>query len=345
MLPSSIPQAGAPLEEPLLGEPAQKKKVWLRWLTVGVAALGVSCLLALIKIEPRRTSSNATVLPPSASPTLPAARLRITNGCSSEPLWIAHFSFNKPFFDQDIRLEPLEVHDFNIPDEGLPSARFWAKAGCDASGGNCQIGQSGGPGESCPPTGCAPPVDSKFEATFGCIPGTEDCTHNPSDPTQPLDATDWWDVSQVDGWTLPYKVEVLGECDAPSVIDCSSLKLNQCPAKENLGPAVGDVSLQLKTQSGDAVAGCYSPCGKLTYSQQGQGYSYSPDSKEAQWYCCPTPPISPADCSSGPVERTAFVEAVHRLCPSVYAYAYDDGVGLAKCPAGVSYHVTFYCPA
>ena len=33
------------------------------------------------------------------------------------------------------------------------------------------------------------------------------------------------------------------------------------------------------------------------------------------------------------------------VCPGVYAYAYDDGMGLAQCPAGTVYDVTFYCPA
>ena len=42
--------------------------------------------------------------------------------------------------------------------------------------------------------------------------------------------------------------------------------------------------------------------------------------------------------------ETAYVAAVHSLCPSVYAYAYDDGVGLSQCPAGTGYKVTFYCP-
>ena len=45
------------------------------------------------------------------------------------------------------------------------------------------------------------------------------------------------------------------------------------------------------------------------------------------------------------MSRTKFVEAVHELCPDVYAYAYDDGIGLAQCPAGTQYDVTFYCPA
>ena len=62
-------------------------------------------------------------------------------------------------------------------------------------------------------------------------------------------------------------------------------------------------------------------------------------------YCCPTPPVSPSECSAGPVEKTKYVEAVHKLCPSVYAYAYDDGVGLAQCPAGTTAAVTTMSPS
>ena len=38
-----------------------------------------------------------------------------------------------------------------------------------------------------------------------------------------------------------------------------------------------------------------------------------PESPEAQHYCCPTPPITPAQCSAGPVVKTKFVQAVHQL--------------------------------
>ena len=65
-----------------------------------------------------------------------------------------------------------------------------------------------------------------------------------------------------------------------------------------------------KKLSGESV-GCYSPCAKLTYSQWGQGMGFTPESPEAQDYCCPTPPITPDQCSSGPVIRTDFVKAVH----------------------------------
>jgi len=273
-------------------------------------------------------------------------RLRITNGCKSDDLWLANFAFQSPAFEQDLKLGAGETHEFQIPDEGLAATRFWAKWGCDTSGSNCAIGQSGGPGESCPVDGCAPPVDSKFEATFGCLPGTANCAHNPSLPTEPLGPTDWWDVSQVDGWTLPYKVEVVGDCPAsPKLIDCSRLSLESCPAGEELGGSAGKETLQLLSPSDRLTpVGCYSPCAKLTYSHWDQGHSYTPESVEAQDFCCPTPPISPSKCSSGPVVHTQYVQAVHRLCPSVYAYAYDDGVGLAQCPAGTRYDVTFYCP-
>jgi len=271
-------------------------------------------------------------------------RLRIVNGCSKDPLWIAGFAVAVPMFTADVKLAPGEHADIEVPDEGLASTRFWAKWGCDAAGQQCKIGQSGGPGEGCGPLGCAPPVDSKFEASFGCMPGTKKCAHNPSAPAEPLGPVDWWDVSQVDGWTLPYRVDVKGACDAPKTIDCSGLALSQCPSHETLSE-YGMQSLQvLDPMDKHNVVGCYSPCGKLTYSQWGQGFANTPESVQARDFCCPTPPISPSRCSSGPVVHTEYVRAVHKLCPSVYAYAYDDGVGLNQCPAGTGYEVTFYCP-
>jgi len=273
-------------------------------------------------------------------------RLRIVNMCDKDPLWITGFSVAVPIFSQDPKLAAGESLVVPIPDEGLSSTRFWAKWGCDDSGQACKIGQSGGPGESCGPLGCAPPIDSKFEATFGCMPGTKDCAHNPSLPSEALGPIDWWDVSQVDGWTLPYRVDVYGECAAPTTIDCSSLALSSCPRSEFLGSGYGTQSLHVvDPDDSDVSVGCYSPCGKLTFSQWGQGFPNTPDSKAAQDYCCPTPPIDPSACSSGPVISTEYVKAVHSLCPSVYAYAYDDGVGLSQCPAGTGYKVTFYCPS
>lgn len=94
-------------------------------------------------------------------------------------------------------------------------------------------------------------MDSKFEATFGCVlDPPQRCAHNPSAPSEPLGPTDWWDVSQVDGWTLPYKVEIDGDCpSAPKTIDCSKLSLDSCPSEEELGKGIGRKSLRLLDQA------------------------------------------------------------------------------------------------
>ena len=317
------------------------------WKQRAVPLVAVSiALFGLFAMVHAGTSSPP---PPAPMLTNKVARLEIINGCERDPLWIANFAFQTPYFPQDLHLRAGESHGFDIPDEGLAATRFWAKWGCDKTGSNCKIGQSGGPGEGCPADGCAPPIDSKFEASFGCLPSvkSERCAVNPSLPSEHLGSTDWWDVSQVDGWTLPYKVKVVGDCPAaPDTIDCSRLSLTSCPNKEDLGLKGGPSTLRLfDLNNHSEVTGCYSPCAKLTNSQWGQGHAFTPDAPEARDFCCPTPPIEPDKCSSGPVGKTSYVKAVHELCPSVYAYAYDDGIGLAQCPAGTRYEVTFYCPA
>ncbi|HEX6899206.1 MAG TPA: thaumatin family protein [Thermoanaerobaculia bacterium] len=266
--------------------------------------------------------------------------------------------------------------DYNIPAKGLAGTRFWPGMDCDDTGNNCKIGQSGGPaseGFTCPANiGCAPPIDSKFEGTFGCLASvpTSQCQGNPSSnpPGQPLPQTDGWDTSMVDGYTLPYRVNVNpvnGSCGTGpknNVIDCSGLRLSQCPTKENLStngqfPNLASENLVLhypqSTGSSTAAApiGCYAPCSKLTSGQWQSipnppftGTTYQPSSPQAQYYCCPTPPISPQACSGGPVVDTSYVKLIHTYCPQTYAYAYDDAIGNFSCPAGTKYEVTFYCP-
>ena len=100
--------------------------------------------------------------------------------------------------------------------------RFWVKYGCDSKGANCLIGDSVAnfnlyPQTGCPASGtplclfinnniilfthtcegCMAPVDSLFEATWGCKTGSS-CA-----PT-------YFDTSQVDGYTLPYRVLITG---------------------------------------------------------------------------------------------------------------------------------------
>ncbi len=299
-------------------------------------------------------------------------RLKIVNGCGN-PMWVQWLtsptvSFSGANFKQLASLGSFVEYD--IPDKGLPSMRFWPGFGCDGSGKNCRVGASGGPpnlGFTCPAGGCAPPIDTKFEATFGCIPGVADgdCYQNPSAPGQPLGRGDWWNSSFVDGYTTPMKVVVHGSCPtgpqpAPvfgpggppgGVIDCSSIRVTDCPTSENLStngqfPALSNLNLIATNPTTGAIGGCYSASGKLTFSQWAAGFqTYTPDAAQAKMYACPTPPVSPADCSAGPASKTKYHNMVHQHC-AVYTYPYDDGVGLASCPAAtnLSYEVTFYCP-
>lgn len=158
--------------------------------------------------------------------------------------------------------------DLDMPDEGIAGTRFWAKYGCDSNGTNCKIGDqmqywnptgaegANGPGTcvgigsatgGCPTTGCTPPVDSLFEATWGCkLSNPNECSINPTNPpniNNLLGPTTYFDTSQVDGYTFPYKLLIKGDltkCSSnsgqpvPSVIDASGLSLAQCPKNENL---------------------------------------------------------------------------------------------------------------
>eukprot|EP00451_Oxyrrhis_marina_P014385 CAMPEP_0204321832 /NCGR_PEP_ID=MMETSP0469-20131031/8370_1 /ASSEMBLY_ACC=CAM_ASM_000384 /TAXON_ID=2969 /ORGANISM="Oxyrrhis marina" /LENGTH=309 /DNA_ID=CAMNT_0051303155 /DNA_START=28 /DNA_END=957 /DNA_ORIENTATION=- len=260
-------------------------------------------------------------------------RLRITNGCQSEPMWIASQAAGGVGPGQEnVKVARGASVDFPITD-GLSATRFWPKLRCNSEGQECELGDSGGPGQTCRGSqGCAPPVDSKFEATFGAVGG----------------AADYFDASMVDGWSLPFKLQVFGDCslttDGSQVVDCSHATVDKCPSSEAVA-GIGNLDLRVRDPSTGAVVGCYSPCGKLTYSNwNNKEGTHTVDDPVAAPYCCPTPPVSPDACRTGPVPKSQYVAAVHEYCPGVYGYAYDDGAGLCSCPAGTKYEMTFFCP-
>jgi hypothetical protein len=309
-------------------------------------------------------------------------RLKIVSGCG-QPMWIQHEVGNNGGTDTNPNFTELSgvgaSVTLNIPDIGLAGFRVWPGFGCDSGGQNCQVGASGGPvalGFSCPAgIGCSPAVDTLWEGTFGCIAGAGTCLSNPSAPGTPLGSYDWWDASFVDGYTTPVKVVISGSCptglqpngNGPGgppggVFDCSNLTLNNCPTSDNLStngayPALANENLNLYHPNADGTysstkVGCFSPSGKLTFAQWQSipsplftGTTYLPTAPQAQMYACPTPPITPAQCSAGPAASTNYTKMIHSTC-NAYAYPYDDAIGLASCPAATSlqYTVTFYCP-
>ncbi|CAK0853345.1 unnamed protein product [Prorocentrum cordatum] len=290
-------------------------------------------------------------------PWLPTAeelrRLTIVNGCNTEPIWIAHLANTGVGPGaQNSKIEPGASFSFG-PDvtDGLEGARYWPKMGCDENGDHCSLGGSGGPSQACVINGddysnCAPPVDTKFEATWGR-------EGEPCDASNPatMAGCDSVDVSLVDGWTLPFKLEVKsGVCTAAgektvSQIDCSGLTLDQCPANEDFGGGNGAVSMQAVNPSSGQQAGCYGPCLKLIDDKWGNAFATgrSREDPDVVPYCCTTPPMDSETCNAGPIKDSKYLDTVHRLCPGVYGFAYDDGMGLLRCTYG-EYVVTFFCP-
>jgi Cys-rich repeat protein len=247
---------------------------------------------------------------------------RVTNRTNAT-LWIearqGANSLALPGYTSPIRLAAGASLDFDIPAGGLIGTRFWAKWNCDEQGRNCEIGDQDKylSDNACPTTGCTPPIDTLFEASFGCRPGAS-CVTNPSDGT-PQGPKTYFDTSAVDGFTLPYKLYIKGDLkkcirqcspgetckQVVSVIDGSRLDLRQCPANEDLSiggayPHVTDdslsppktydlqsVDLRFYDSSRKNILGCISPCKKLNYGQP-LGYRQSESVKPTEMFCCPT---------------------------------------------------------
>ena len=289
-----------------------------------------------------------------------APRFTVVNGCDTETLWIANQGYAQNHLEPQMKkLEPGMEFTWDIPNEGLPSTRFWPLTGCNSSG-ICKVGQSVG-GISglpdCGATGCAPAVDSKFEATWGCtLKNPKDCVTTKQGKN--LQGPDYFDVSLVDGFTLPYRVDFNG-CTPPRRKDgkrvpyfnASKLDyLRMCPQVDNLG-SVGDEDLVLfSPRHNHGVVGCLSPCSRLTVPNwEHPQYNFSTSSDQAKYYCCPAGSLGPGQqtptkCMHGPVNNTNYVSNIHHFAPDVYAYAYDDGLGGYHCPSNTTYKMTYYCP-
>lgn len=117
-----------------------------------------------------------------------ARQITFGNNCGHD-LWISPLTNNQgPGLPGGIvRLSRGARYSYRIPDGGW-GGRFWPKTGCDGSGQQCEVGQSIPP---CPPGGCQPPAETKVEFFF---------------PRTGVADNVWYDVSLVDGYSLPAKI-------------------------------------------------------------------------------------------------------------------------------------------
>lgn len=105
------------------------------------------------------------------------------------PIWIhpLQSAVSPPLIDGIPRIEPNDLLTLNIFDSGWAGS-FWPKTDCDSNGANCTVGQSE---EPCPSTDCQPSANTKVEFYF---------------PPKNNSRTVWYDISLVDGYTLPMEI-------------------------------------------------------------------------------------------------------------------------------------------
>jgi hypothetical protein len=224
------------------------------------------------------------------------SRFRVTNQCD-KTIWLQQDWKRKTNDPVVVKIPAGQSYDYEIPDIGLPSTRFWPKTGCNTYGYNCTLGESTGVPEAelagYQKGPYHPDINSKFEATWGCLPSLFNtdpslCAMNPSAPGEHIGSETWWNGSAVDGYTLPYSIRVTnhnstcrdirnGVVLANPDVDCSGLSVAACPIDANLsteglfntinGVDVTHVNLQWKDSQTGTPIGCFSPCSKLTTAQ------------------------------------------------------------------------------
>ena len=279
--------------------------------------------------------------------------LKVANSCPF-PIWIqqdqVHQVPNTPLIQM---IASQDSYNYSIPPRGVQSTRFWPKTGCDGSGNNCKVGQTEPP---CPAVGCSAPVDSKLEVSWGCLSGANNCG-GVNDITH-------FDLSQVDGFTLPYSVKLQSDDSGPDCKNAACPAMDYrtaCPTSVDLStsgafPDLKNQDLRVINPNTKEVVGCFSPCGKLTFAKNWGAYNYQTNSPRAGFYCCqsidppnknPIPSLDPGTspgCRSGPAATNAYTNFIETACNNqVYGYAYDDVKGNRACKGATKLVLTF-CP-
>ncbi|KAM5545959.1 hypothetical protein V8D89_000085 [Ganoderma adspersum] len=193
---------------------------------------------------------------------------------------------------------------FQVPDN-WKAGRIWGRRSCDFSKNN-------GP-NACIDGGCNGGLLCDKHTGTGVPPATVAEFTFQGDGNQ-----DWYDVSLVDGFNIPMRVDNNKGCH---VADCSVDLNPKCPAALR-GP---------KDKSGK-VAGCKSAC------VAGLGDAANNPN------CCTGSHNTAKTC---PPSGVAYYSYFKKSCKNSYAYAYDESskTALFTCPSGkkADYTITF-CP-
>ena len=214
-----------------------------------------------------------------------ARNFHFTNNCP-QTIWVGTLG-NTILNNGGWALDSYQSNDVGVPD-GF-SGRFWGRTGCNFDGdgnGHCETGDCGNRLE-CNGAGGIPPA-SLAEMTLNGDGGQ-----------------DFYDVSLVDGYNVPLRINV-DNCESSG---CVSDLNDICPQ-------------DLQEVVDGRVVACLSACEK-----------YNTDE-----YCCRGDYGTPDRCPP-----TSYSEIFKTACPQAYSYAYDDKTSTFTCPQGSNYEIVF-CP-
>lgn len=339
---------------------AEKNEVIIVFLIlVTVIIIGIIVFLIFLLVSNNRDNNSSN----GSSNVGSNAKLEIKNS-SGMDIWVENrvgtdINNTVPGYSTPIFVAAGDSITFNFPASGLASARFWPKIGCDNNGTNCIIGdQLPDLDGNCPSTGCTPAIDTLFEITSECtLENVNDCT---SPPNNSENRVDFLNMSLVDGYSLPFKLTVIGDTSKCSAgiqngLDGSQLTLDKCPADETItNVSTGEsFEVDLAYFANNTVYACMSPCRKLVSPVIQQGLGESESDFPAVMYCCPTPEnvtpcvpedgcVTPATCRAGPIEDSQYVEVISTYAPGNYSFSYDDEDGLHTCPNTYSYKLEYF---
>lgn len=237
-----------------------------------------------------------------------ARTFTVHNGCSFT-IWPAIFTdlnvgSAKPDFATGWQADPHTSVNFTVPDN-WKSGRIWGRRDCDFSDPNpatqCADGGCNG-GLLCDPhSGTGVPPATLAEFTLG-------------------GGQDNYDVSIVDGFNLPMRIDNNKGCGVPS---CPVDLIPHCP-KPLKGPL----------NSAGSPVGCRSACNANL-----DGHPTNSSN------CCSGQYSTPETCPSSGVAYYSYFKG---NCPNSYAYAYDEssGTALFTCDSALAadYTITF-CPS
>ena len=242
-------------------------------------------------------------------------RLLVFNERSTD-IWIEYQSATPANIPKIQKIPSGQSFTYVIPTK-LIAARWWVKTGCNEGGLLCEFGNSVSYDTT---QGAQPPLETKFEGTFG------------------NGDLDYFDVSLVDGFSVPFRLQLKGDVRGSTLpenkIDCSSLSPYDCPMEKTLDV---DGGLDLKyyedsTTKSNPLA-CFSPCKKLNYSpgKIGQGLGYQERENEKTFFmCCPGPLAEKGESCEKPGSPQQMCPFLENQCLGVnkpdYEKMLDDGL-------------------